>query len=375
MKVLLTGGHLTPCLAVIEHLQKEQPDWQLVFVGREFSREDTEQPSSEREEVTARGVSFLPITTGKFSSSSPLALLTAIGRTVVGFFTALQIILKERPDVCVSFGSYLAVPIAYAAWLSGVPVITHEQTRTIGMATRLISWVATTVAVSFPETAVAVSAKKVQITGNPLRTQLHRPPKTAPKWFTDASKKPIVYITGGSQGSEVLNTTVSQAVAKLTKDWTVVHQCGRATNVRSYLEELESMAATLHARQRNSYFVHEWLTVEELSWIYANAGVVVGRSGANTVQELAVFKIPSILVPLPFSHHQEQLRNAEWLASTGGAVVLLQKDLTADSLNTLLTHMGKTLAAHRRKLELLPDTSAQATEKLYAAIQALISKT
>lgn len=370
MKVLISGGHLTPALAIIEYIQKNHPQTEIVFVGREFAREDTKQPSAERSEVTALGVTFIPFTTGKFTSLNPTTALPALLKTTGGFFHALQILLREKPDVFLSFGSYLAVPVAFAAWVSGIPIVTHEQTRTVGSATRIIAALAKTVAVSYKETKTELTTtRNVVVTGNPLRSVLFSPPSTPPSWYNSRTTKPLLYITGGSQGSEVLNSTIMQALPKLTKDWNIIHQTGRATQKRNYAAELEAASASLPARQRSSYFVREWITAEELAWIYKHASAVTGRAGANTVQELATFKVPAVLIPLPFSHHQEQQKNAEWLASTGGAYVLPQKSLTPQDLSQLLAKISATPAAHKRKLALLTDTAHQAPKKLYACIQ------
>ncbi len=372
MKLLITGGHLTPALGLIDYIKEEHAQDSVVFIGRDYSQEKSKQPSKERLEIEKRSVKFISFRSGKFAEYNPIALLHSVYLSVTAFFHAGSIILRERPNIVVSFGSYLAVPVAVAAWLLHVPVITHEQTRTIGSANRFIMNVAKVIAVSYPD-SVSLVSKNVVVTGNVLRKQLLQKNPTQPTWITKKPEKPILYITGGSQGSEIINTVVAQCLPQLLKDWFVIHQCGSTSQKRSYIQELENSREQLKTNQRSQYIVREWVSVDELAWIYSQAAGIISRAGANTAQEIGVFAIPAILIPLPFSRNDEQLLNAQWLAQTGGAVLINQKDLTKESIIAALNQVHHSNKTMKKKLQLV-SIPLDADNKLYALAQKFATK-
>lgn len=368
MKLLITGGHLTPALGLIDYIQKEHPSDEIVFVGRVYAQEKSRQPSKERMEVEKRNVKFIPFRSGKFTEYNPFALLQSIALAIGGFFYALSILLKDRPHIVISFGSYLAVPVAIAAWILQIPVITHEQTRTIGSANRLMQYVAKSVAVSYPESASLIQTHKAVVTGNVLRQQLLQKHPTKPDWVIEKIEKPVLYITGGSQGSEVINTVITQCLPQILKDWFVIHQCGSTSQKRSYKQELEIAREQLKPSQKNNYIIKEWVSVDELAWIYHHAEGIISRSGANTTQEIALFAVPAIFIPLPFSKNDEQLLNAQWLTTTGGAILIQQKDLTKEAILAALENLKHSNKTMKKKLQLV-SIPMDADNKLYALAQ------
>lgn len=350
MKVLISGGHLTPALAFIDYLQTSHKNVEILFVGREYLRDSDKQPSREKYEMTVRSIPFIPLKAARFSQKNPLAFLPQLGVFFNSLLQASSIVSKHKPDVFVSFGGYLAAPIALACWTHHTPIVTHEQTRSVGLSNQFIGTLAKRVAVSFSESATHFPAYKTTVTGNLIRKQLLKKTTVKPDWFTSTSALPLLYITGGSQGSEVINNTISQTLPRILKDWQVIHQCGAATQSRSYLSELEQRKSLLTKNQRTQVFFREWVTEQELAWIYKHATASVSRAGANTTQELTYYRLPSVLIPLPFSHNQEQQKNAEALAATGGAIIIPQKHLSPDSLLAALDTVRTKNQACRRKL-------------------------
>lgn len=352
MNIIVTGGHLTPALAVIDYIQSHHPKDEILFCGRFYTQDAARQPSHEVDEVTRRGVQFQPFVGPKLHVGHqwwrwPGTVLSLIGAT----WKAWQIVGRFRPDVFLSFGGYLAVPFAFGCWLQGVPVVTHEQTRVAGSANRVISRVARKIAVSYPETMKFFPPNKTVVTGNPLRPALFKQ-HSAPAWI-DASllkTKPLLYITGGNQGSAVINTVVHQALKALTKNWIVIHQCGRPTDQHHYLAELEQARSKLSTTAQSRYLVKEWVSEVELSWIYHHATALVSRAGANTVQEVVAFKLPAVFIPLPFAHYDEQTLNAEAVAKTGGALVISQKELNPVSLIEAVEKIARYRSSMKAKL-------------------------
>ncbi|NCN24349.1 MAG: hypothetical protein COU65_03025 [Candidatus Pacebacteria bacterium CG10_big_fil_rev_8_21_14_0_10_42_12] len=349
MKILISGGHLTPALAFIDFV-KTQKNVEMVFVGRIYSQERSKQRSHESEEVLKRDIKFIPFRSGKLLPSFSIFALKELGMLIKGFFHACLIIRSEKPSLVMTFGGYLAVPLAISAWLHRIPVVLHEQTSVVGISNSLIGKIATLVAVSYPHVEKSFAGRDVVVTGNLLRNQLLDDKVKRPAWLSATSTKPILYITGGNQGSEVINTTVLQLLPQITRDWLVVHQCGTVSEQSDYQKILKDESRKLSVAARERYAVREWINEKELAWIYQNCTAAISRSGANTTYEFLFFAIPSILIPLPFSPRQEQQKNAEFLAKMGGAVLLTQKELSAQSLRAALSDLQKNVRRYKNKL-------------------------
>jgi UDP-N-acetylglucosamine--N-acetylmuramyl-(pentapeptide) pyrophosphoryl-undecaprenol N-acetylglucosamine transferase len=218
--------------------------------------------------------------------------------------------------------------VAVAAWIGRIPVITHEQTMVAGLTNRMISRIAKRVCVTFPETLAQFPKGKAVITGLPMRDGLFTPPKKSP--FTlDMHQYPLMYITGGGTGAQSLNRLLFPILPELLKKYTIVHQVGDASLVEAQKIRSERYIAA-------SYF-----PLTTVSWILAHASLVIGRAGANTVMELAALGKVAIFVPLPWSGGGEQEKNAGWLVSRGGGVVLHQGELTPKILENKIKDVQK----------------------------------
>lgn len=276
-KLFICGGHVTPALALIDELGRA---FDIVFLGRTYA--------VEYRLVREKGIRFLPIV-----------------KIPIGFFQAFAYCLAERPQCIVSFGGYVALPVAIAGWMLHIPVITHEQTLALGRANRIIARIAKKVCVTHEETRTQFPSAVV--TGLPMRKELFLPSKSI--------SRSLIYITGGSQGAKSLNEKIVPALDELTKEYTVIHQTGQISYVH-----------------KKNYICRKYISLTELPSILQHAKIVIGRSGANTTMELAALGCVAILVPLPWSADNEQLAQATWLASHGGAVVIEQHELTKERL-------------------------------------------
>lgn len=352
-RILISGGHITPALATIEYLQEEYPEIKLYFVGRAFTQEKERQPAKEHELMNKLSVPFYDVTAAKFHRAhwwrNPEELL----RLVPSLFQAYQIITKNDIDLFLSFGGYLAVPFALVAKLLGKRVVTHEQTKTTGLANQLIGLMADKVAISDETSRRHFPRHKVILTGNPIRRSLLEKVRSKPAWIPE-SKKPILYITGGSQGSQTINNTVSHILNDLTAKFLVIHQCGQSQHHR-YLSQLQELAEKLPENQQENYVIREWVEEKEVSWILQNTALAISRSGANTTLEISIQAVPAIFIPLPFSHNNEQYKNAQQLVEAGAALLLEQKDLTDESLWNAVQEASAQRAHMRRRAEKLRD--------------------
>lgn len=331
MKIFLTGAHLTPALAMIDYIQANYPKDRLVFLGRLYSQERLKQKAVEQLEIKKRGVKFIPFEAVKFVNSSLIDLILAIFTFPGTIGRARKILRQERPDVLLSFGSYLAVPFVLAAKSLKIPVVTHEQTIAMGKANQFIANLADKVAISFPQTSQYLKKDNFYLTGNPIRQAIFKKNLKKPDYLPSKINK-IILIMGGNQGSFVINNLVKLVLKDLLQDFTVIHQCGRANSLKNYPAELSKIKSTLPKKLQDRYFIRQWIEEEELFWLYQNADLVVSRAGANTVLELCLAQLPSILIPLPNTHNNEQVLNAQMMVKAGGAIIIDQKKLTGKTL-------------------------------------------
>lgn len=318
-----TGGHISPALAVASELRSRCPV-DLHWIGS--------HSGFERDAAREHDILFHAVRTGKLRRY--LSLETAVDtiRVPAGVVEARRLLKRIQPDVIFSTGGFVSTPSVIAGRSLGIPSLTHEQTASLGLATRINARFCDVVALSFPgiDTVRTRRNARVVLTGNPVRPTVQNGNKDALSTLYDMpNDKPVLYVTGGAQGAHAINTVVEAALPELIKDAVVIHQCGPQSGNGDY-KRLVALREQLDSTSRNRYFPVERVG-GELAHIYAGASLVIGRAGAGTVAELATLGIPAILIPLPGA--DEQLRNARILADAGGAIILKQSELTPERLH------------------------------------------
>lgn len=342
-----TGGHTYPALTTLRALQarlaEEGTPVGVLWAGTANGLEA---------KVTAsEGIRFTTVATGKLRrSSNPLGMLTAsnmkdMARVPLGVAQARSIVAEFKPDVILSTGGYVAVPIGLAAGMLRRPLVVHEQTVRLGLANRLLAKRATRVAVSSPTTLELLPEtvrERTVVTGNPVRAEVMSGDalKAVDALGLDSfdPDRPVLYVTGGAQGAVQINTLIADSLPWLLKHTNVIHQCG-PNNLQEMFERTAELPADLAARYRVLGFVGA-----ELPDVLALADVVISRSGAGTIAELTALGKPSVLVPLPSSAGDEQAHNARRLQDLGAAIALEgdvhETDLRA-ALRPLLSDVGR----------------------------------
>jgi UDP-N-acetylglucosamine--N-acetylmuramyl-(pentapeptide) pyrophosphoryl-undecaprenol N-acetylglucosamine transferase len=361
MRVLITGGHLTTAVAVIEELQATRPSWEILFVGRTRMIEGSDVPSEEQRIVEAMGIRFLPINAGRLTRSVGIRTVLSIVKFPFGVFQAIAILRSARPDVVLSFGGYVALPLVIAGSLLGITSVTHEQTRVAGLANRIIARLSRQVFVSFPDMVRAFPRGKAIYTGLPVRRIVFHPPG-APQFSLPKTSDPLLFITGGITGSHSINRIVFPALSALLSRHVVVHQVGRYS-----LNEATEQRQSLPAALRKRYIVAPYLDAESYAWVLSHARLVIGRSGANTVMELALLGAEAILIPLPWSSGGEQQANARWLAEKGLATVVAQSTLTGHTLVRLVENITSVTQKRRP----VPGLKKDAARRIVGAVSDL----
>lgn len=349
MKIAISGGHLTPALALMEYAAT-QKDVECIFIGREHSTADKSKPAREKTEVSQLNIPFVAFSVPKFTSRNPVSLIADVLLYPVSLIKAVGILMMHRPTVFVSFGGYLAVPLSIAAWLLGIPIITHEQTTVAGSANLFITKLAKKVAISFDSSAKLFPKDKVVKTGNPLRSALLSKKASRPSWLMTTSTKPLLFIAGGNQGSYFINSTIRQILPQLTRKYILVHSCGTATKQMNYKKELQRKKSQLSANQKKQYYVKNWISENDLSWILQHASLAITRAGANTVQELILHQVPSIFIPLPFAKNDEQTKNAQLATKTGGSLIISQNNVSPEKLLQTVNEQMKIRKSLKKKM-------------------------
>lgn len=337
----ITGGHLTPALAVIDYLQKKHTDVNILFIGRKLVRSFPPEPSHEQREVEVRGVAFFPIQAAKYHREHFLLNFLEILSFPISLFSVWQIFHEHRPQVILSFGGYVAFPVCVVGKLFGARIVIHEQTRVAGLANEVIAHIADKIAVSSESSLKFFPKNKTVVTGNPIRESLFREYKTPPPWINqDFLSAPFIYITGGSQGSQVINHTIATILPRLLATYNVIHQCGAATD-HVYLKELETVRDNLSPELHGKYLIREWIEAREVSYLIRHAKFVISRAGANTVEELILAGTPAIFIPLSFAHKNEQEKNARTMVDARASLLIDQKDLLPQTLLSAIKTMTR----------------------------------
>lgn len=326
-----TGGHVLPALAVIEELRGRGFPLELLWIG---SHGDVEGPAAAR-----AGIPFRAIQTGKLRRYLAAETVLDAGRLPIGMLQAWRILRAFRPDVIFSTGGFVSVP-AVAAGARLAPILTHEQTAILGLATRINLRFADVLAVSFERSAARVRGfdGRVVMTGNPVRSSLrHGNAERGRSRFGFTSDLPLLYVTGGARGASPLNRRVAALLPDLLEFCQILHQTGPAT-ANDDLKQLERLCAGWPEHLRRRYRAVEFVR-DELADVYAAADLVLGRAGAGTVAELTYLGKPGLLIPLPGSGGGEQDENARTLADAGGAVTLAQDEATPQRLRSDLERL------------------------------------
>lgn len=309
-----TGGHVFPGLAVAKFLEKQ--GWDICWLGT--------ADRMEAELVPKYGIEIAFIRVKGLIGSGLMRKLRAPWMIVSAIWQARQVIKRVKPDAVLGMGGYVSGPGGIAAWLSGVPVILHEQNAVAGLTNQWLAKVAKQVLQAFPG---AFDGQPV--VGNPVRRDVCDLPDPAQR-FADRQGALRILVMGGSQGARILNQTVPEAMPRLEQSVKVRHQAGKNNAEKT-------LSAYQHAGMVD-VDVSEF--IDDVAEAYAWADVVICRSGALTVSELAAAGVGAIFVPFMHADRQQAL-NGDYLVARGAALMIEQPSLTAQSLAETINRLDR----------------------------------
>ncbi|WP_374482714.1 undecaprenyldiphospho-muramoylpentapeptide beta-N-acetylglucosaminyltransferase [Zoogloea sp.] len=311
-----TGGHIYPGLAVADALRAR--GWKVVWMGNPEGMEARIVPAS--------GYDMAWVRFSALRGKGLLRKLLLPVNLLRGFAQALGQIRRVKPDVVLGMGGYVTFPGGMMAALLGRPVVVHEQNSVAGLANRVLAGVADKVVTGFPGVL-----KKGEWAGNPVRAEITAVAPPAER-FAGRSGPLRVLVVGGSLGAAALNEAMPKALALLAPEQRplVTHQAGA--------KQIDALRAAYQAAGVEGELLP---FIDDMAARYAKADLVICRSGALTVAELAAVGVASVLVPFPHAVDDHQTGNARFLAEAGAAVLLPQTELTPQRLAALLQEMDR----------------------------------
>ncbi len=311
-KIILTGGgtagHVWPLILVGQSLSKNKRA-SILYVG---SRQGIE-----RSLVKNYNIPFKGLFTGKKRNYWALANYWDYFKVVVGIIQSFFVLLFFRPDVILAKGGYVTVPIIFWLKFFKIPLVIHESDAVIGRANYWAGKFAKKICLGFPieNYQTNLPIEKLVHTGTPVSSEFLQTP------IKDTEKLNLLII-GGSQGSEKINSIISEILSNLSKKYEIWHISGQ-----TLFEKLS------HANVPN---YHLFKFSDEVPKLMRNADLVVSRAGANTLFEIAAAQKAAIIIPLPSAAANHQVANAKIFAQANAAVTLSEKNLSSSSLASII---------------------------------------
>ncbi|QIL91710.1 undecaprenyldiphospho-muramoylpentapeptide beta-N-acetylglucosaminyltransferase [Microbulbifer sp. SH-1] len=305
-----TGGHVFPALAVAKALQAQGASVEWLGTTRGI----------ESQLIPAADIPLHCITVEGVRGKGSAALLKAPLQISRAIWQARNVVKVVKPDAVLGFGGFATGPGGVAARLGGIPLIIHEQNAVAGTTNRLLAKIASRVLEAFPS-----GLPSAQQVGNPVRAEISALPAPAERV---GKQQPLrLLVLGGSLGAVAINELVPQALAKmdLSKRPQVLHQAGQ-----------RHLDVAKEAYERAGVEAEVVPFIADMAAAYGQADLVICRSGALTVSEIAAAGVGAIMVPFPFAIDDHQTKNGEWLQQAGAAKVIQQDALDADQLAALL---------------------------------------
>lgn len=355
-----TGGHINPAIAIAKYIKEKEPESEILYVGTEHGLEKKLVPAQDIE------IKYIDVY-GFKRSLSPKNILYAY-KAFKGIGEGKKIIEEFKPDIVIGTGGYVCGPLLYAAGKMGIPTIIHEQNVFPGFTVKLLADKVSAVATSFDTTKNYLKKhKKIVLTGNPVRADLLKVTRYEARIKFDLDEAPTVLIMGGSLGARSINDALCEIIIKNSAEgYNIIASTGER-NYESVMNKIKDAGVSIPKNITVMPYIFN------TDFAFAAADLIVCRTGAVTVSELAASGKPSIVVPSPNVAHNHQEYNAKYLSDRGAAVLMHDDELTGVKLDAQI----KTLVNDK---ELLADMGQKAktaaifdaTDKIYTAAKSLI---
>lgn len=332
-KIILTGGgtagHVTPNLALLPSLRKEE--FEIHYIGS--------YNGIERRLIEDAGIPYDGISSGKLRRYFDIKNFSDPLRVLKGYGQAKRLMKQYHPDIVFSKGGFVSVPVVLAAKHYKIPVIIHESDMTPGLANKICIPAAKKVCCNFPETLNYLPKDKAVLSGSPIREELLTGDRLSGLQYAGLSaNRPVILVIGGSLGSVTVNHAIRSILPKLLSQFQVIHICGKGN-----LDE--SLIGT------SGYVQYEYVD-KPLRHLFAAADLIISRAGANSICEILALRKPNILIPLSAAASRgDQILNANSFAKQGFSTVLEEEVLTSDTLYQAVSDTYKKRTAFIEAME------------------------
>ncbi len=321
-----TGGHINPGLAIANKLKQEQPNSQIMFIGTNRGLENDLVPRA--------GYELKTIDAYGFDRQISIDNIKRIYKTFKSIKQAREIIEKFKPDIVIGTGGYICVPVVLAAKSKKIPVVLHESNAFPGIAIKILSKKADVVLVGFEDAVKRLpKAKKIVVTGTPTKlkkldlTEEARKKISKDLGFKDSEPKVLIF--GGSQGAQSINDSMIEIICeKKNKEYQIIWAAG-PSQYDNIKERLSNKGISINNIPKVKIVPYIYNMQEFMNYV----DLVVSRSGAMTITEVALLNKPAIFIPFPFATENHQEYNARVLESVYAAKIILDKDLTGSTLD------------------------------------------
>lgn len=314
-----TGGPVTPLLAVAEELLKEDAKLNLIFIDTESG------PAQELvAKFSAGKIKFIALAGGKWRRYLSLKNILDIFKVISAFFKSLSILRREKPDLVISAGGFVSVPVVWAAAIRKIPILIHQQDIRPGLANKLMAPFARVITVSFEKSLVDYGPRAV-LTGNPLKdvSGFASLSLETRRQYGFEIDRPLLMVIGGGTGAAAINELIAESLPGLLKICQVVHLTGRGKKIETKFEG-------------RAYQSFEFLDQEEVLRLMAASDLLISRCGFGVLTELSSLAKAAILIPMPESHQED---NAALFKARSAGIVLNQNDLDSEKLIAEITSL------------------------------------
>ena len=317
-----TGGHIFPAIAIANELKVLDPLVEILFVGA--------TGKMEMDKVPRAGYSIIGLPVSAFHRRLSVRNLAFPFRLLASMIKAARVIREFKPDLVIGTGGFASGPVLRVATRKGIPTLIQEQNSFPGVTNRLLASRVDRICVAYPGMDRYFPAEKIVCTGNPVRTNLRIPESRmneARTCFQITGNLPVILIFGGSQGARTINQSLLSQIGKLAHaPVEIIWQTGNAF----FHQAKSAVEASGTGNIRVSEFIYD------MNFAYALASLVVCRSGAITLSELALLGKPAILVPLPSAAENHQAKNALAYVEAGAALLVTDTDAPDRLVDTML---------------------------------------
>jgi UDP-N-acetylglucosamine--N-acetylmuramyl-(pentapeptide) pyrophosphoryl-undecaprenol N-acetylglucosamine transferase len=329
MKIVLTGGgtggHFYPLIAVAQELRHIAKEEKLLQPELYFLSDAPYDPRA----LFELGITFKQVSAGKVRRYFSILNFFDVFRTAWGCLKALITVFNIYPDIVFAKGGYASFPTLMAARILGIPVVIHESDSKPGKVSAWAGKFAKKIALSYPDAAQFFPEGNTAWTGNPIRPEIAFPAKEGASEFLGLEDRtPVIFVLGGSQGSQIINDTVIGCLDSLIEHYQIIHQTGK----KNYKEVKNTAEVVIGLKPNKSrYKPFDYLNLLAMRMSAGVADLVISRSG-STLFEIAAWGVPSIIIPIPETVSHDQVKNAYNYARSGAASVIEENNLTSEVL-------------------------------------------